>query len=85
MTPTARSVGAISLGEDVTERRRAEQRVSHLAYHDDLTGLPNRTSFSDHLVATVAEAERGDAQIAVLFCDIDAFKLRERLARPCRR
>jgi diguanylate cyclase (GGDEF)-like protein/PAS domain S-box-containing protein len=70
-----RAVGAISLGEDVTERRRAEQRVSHLAYHDDLTGLPNRTSFSDHLVATVAEAERGDAQIAVLFCDIDAFKL----------
>ncbi|HEY3766863.1 MAG TPA: EAL domain-containing protein [Gaiellales bacterium] len=68
-------VGAISLGEDVTERRRAEQRVSHLAYHDDLTGLPNRTSFADHLVETVAEAERGEAQIAVLFCDIDAFKL----------
>jgi diguanylate cyclase (GGDEF)-like protein/PAS domain S-box-containing protein len=67
--------GAISLGEDVTERRRDEQRVSHLAYHDDLTGLPNRMSFSDHLVATVAEAERGDAAIAVLFCDIDAFKL----------
>ncbi len=70
-----KAVGAISLGEDVTERRRAEQRVSHLAYHDDLTGLPNRTSFADHLVATVAEAERGEAQIAVLFCDIDAFKL----------
>jgi diguanylate cyclase (GGDEF)-like protein/PAS domain S-box-containing protein len=67
--------GAISLGEDVTERRRDEQRVSHLAYHDDLTGLPNRMSFSDHLVTTVAEAERGEAQIAVLFCDIDAFKL----------
>jgi diguanylate cyclase (GGDEF)-like protein/PAS domain S-box-containing protein len=69
------AIGAISLGEDVTERRRAEQHVSHLAYHDDLTGLPNRTSFADHLVATVAEAERGEAQIAVLFCDIDAFKL----------
>ena len=69
------AIGAISLGEDVTERRRAEQRVSHLAYHDDLTGLPNRMSFADHLVATVAEAERGEAQIAVLFCDIDAFKL----------
>jgi diguanylate cyclase (GGDEF)-like protein len=67
--------GEISLGEDVTERRRDEQRISHLAYHDDLTGLPNRMSFSDHLVATVAEAERGEAQIAVLFCDIDAFKL----------
>jgi diguanylate cyclase (GGDEF)-like protein/PAS domain S-box-containing protein len=67
--------GAISLGEDVTERRRDEQRVSHMAYHDDLTGLPNRMSFSDHLVATVAEAERGEAEIAVLFCDIDAFKL----------
>jgi diguanylate cyclase (GGDEF)-like protein/PAS domain S-box-containing protein len=73
--PDGTAVGAISLGEDVTERRRAEQRVSHLAYHDDLTGLPNRTSFADHLVATVAEAERGEAQIAVLFCDIDAFKL----------
>jgi diguanylate cyclase (GGDEF)-like protein/PAS domain S-box-containing protein len=73
--PSGRAIGAISLGEDVTERRRAEQRVSHLAYHDDLTGLPNRTAFADHLVATVAEAERGEAQIAVLFCDIDAFKL----------
>jgi diguanylate cyclase (GGDEF)-like protein/PAS domain S-box-containing protein len=73
--PAGAAIGAISLGEDVTERRRAEQRVSHLAYHDDLTGLPNRTSFADHLVATVAEAERGEAQIAVLFCDIDAFKL----------
>src|SRR6185437_8233653 len=67
--------GSISLSQDVTQRRRDEQRVSHLAYHDDLTGLPNRMSFSDHLVATVAEAERGEAEIAVLFCDIDAFKL----------
>jgi diguanylate cyclase (GGDEF)-like protein/PAS domain S-box-containing protein len=69
------AIGAISLGEDVTERRRVEQRVSHLAYHDELTGLPNRTSFADHLVSTVAEAERGESEIAVLFCDIDAFKL----------
>jgi diguanylate cyclase (GGDEF)-like protein/PAS domain S-box-containing protein len=69
------AVGVISLGEDVTERRQTERRVSHLAYHDDLTGLPNRTSFADHLAGTVADAERGDAQIAVLFCDIDAFKL----------
>jgi diguanylate cyclase (GGDEF)-like protein/PAS domain S-box-containing protein len=73
--PSGAAIGAISLGEDVTERRRAEQRVSHLAYHDDLTGLPNRTAFADHLQETVAEAERGEAQIAVLFCDIDAFKL----------
>jgi diguanylate cyclase (GGDEF)-like protein/PAS domain S-box-containing protein len=67
--------GAISLGEDVTERRQTEQRVSHLAYHDDLTGLPNRMSFAEHLATTLADAERGEAQIAVLFCDIDAFKL----------
>jgi diguanylate cyclase (GGDEF)-like protein/PAS domain S-box-containing protein len=69
------AVGAISLGEDVTERRQTEQRVSHLAYHDDLTGLPNRMSFAEHLAGTLADAERGEAQIAVLFCDIDAFKL----------
>jgi diguanylate cyclase (GGDEF)-like protein/PAS domain S-box-containing protein len=69
------AVGVISLGEDVTERRQTEQRASHLAYHDDLTGLPNRTSFADHLAETVADAARGEAQIAVLFCDIDAFKL----------
>jgi diguanylate cyclase (GGDEF)-like protein/PAS domain S-box-containing protein len=69
------AVGVISLGEDVTERRRTEQRVSHLAYHDDLTGLPNRASFADHLATTVVDAERGEAQLAVLFCDIDAFKL----------
>ena len=69
------AVGAISLGEDVTERRQTEQRVSHLAYHDDLTGLPNRMSFAENLAATLVDAERGEAQIAVLFCDIDAFKL----------
>jgi diguanylate cyclase (GGDEF)-like protein/PAS domain S-box-containing protein len=73
--PDGAALGVIALGQDVTERRQAEQRVSLLAYNDALTGLPNRTSFADRLAATVADAERGEANVAVLFADVDAFKI----------
>ena len=67
---------------DVTERKLAEQRyleaeerLSHLAYHDPLTGLPNREMFREHLEVALARAEREGSGVAVLFVDLDDFKL----------
>ena len=55
------------------ESRRAEEHVRHLALNDELTGLPNRLSFSQHLQRSIAKAERGGA-VAVMFLDLDRFK-----------
>jgi diguanylate cyclase (GGDEF)-like protein len=60
---------------DVTERRALADRLAHLAYHDPLTGLVNRSMFRRHLDAAVARAERRDGAVAVLFVDLDNFKL----------
>jgi diguanylate cyclase (GGDEF)-like protein/PAS domain S-box-containing protein len=62
-------------GLDVTERRRAEHQIQHLAYHDALTGLPNRQLFVDRLETALAHAERHGEHLAVLFIDIDHFKV----------
>ena len=58
------------------ERRRAEQRLVHDAFHDALTGLPNRTLFVEHLDRATTRAQRQSGyQFAVLFIDLDRFKL----------
>lgn len=62
-------------GLDVTERRRAEHQIQHLAYHDALTGLPNRQLFVDRLETALAHAERHAENLAVLFIDVDHFKV----------
>jgi diguanylate cyclase (GGDEF)-like protein len=59
--------------EDITERRRSEARIAHMAHHDALTGLPNRVRFHDRLAEAVARGRRGDRS-AVLFLDLDHFK-----------
>jgi diguanylate cyclase (GGDEF)-like protein/PAS domain S-box-containing protein len=59
---------------DVTERQLAEQRISYMAYHDQLTGLPNRALFIDRLTQIVASAERHKRFGAIMFVDIDRFK-----------
>ena len=62
--------------QDITERKRAEEQVHHAAFHDALTGLPNRTLLSDRLSLAQARAKRSkDYQFAVLFLDLDRFKL----------
>ena len=60
---------------DVSERKRAEEQVRHLAYHDGLTGLPNRLLFRDRLEVAVAQAHRDGSRVAVLFIDLDNFKV----------
>ena len=62
------------LQDEVTERRRAEVRLDHLAHHDPLTGLPNRLTFSEHLKALITRAHSTQQQVAVLFIDLDRFK-----------
>ncbi len=56
------------------ESRRAEERILHLAHYDELTGLPNRFLFIQHLDKALAHAERQDSRLAVLFLDLDRFK-----------
>lgn len=59
---------------DVTARRLAETRVQRLAYHDDLTGLPNRAAFMDHIAEAVERAGGLGSRFALLFLDLDGFK-----------
>lgn len=60
---------------DLTERKNAEEKIRYQAYHDALTDLPNRTLLKDRLSVAVAHAERRGRQVAVLFLDLDRFKL----------
>jgi diguanylate cyclase (GGDEF)-like protein len=61
--------------QDVTERRNAEEQVRQLANFDTLTGLPNRSLFRERFDRVLAEAARTHTQIAVLFVDLDRFKM----------
>jgi len=60
---------------DITDRKIAEEQVSYQAYHDALTGLPNRSLFRDRLNQALSQAQRHNIGIAVLFLDLDHFKL----------
>ena len=59
---------------DITPTKEAQLRMQHLAFHDPLTGLPNRSMFEQHLSLALARARRDDLAVAVLFLDLDAFK-----------
>src|SRR5262249_45050626 len=59
---------------DISERKAAEERIRHMANHDSLTGLPNRTLFQDRLNQAVARSKRGTSTAAVLCLDLDRFK-----------
>ena len=59
---------------DVTERKALEEQLKHQAFHDSLTGLPNRALFMDRLEHTLARAKRREDSFAVLFLDLDRFK-----------
>ena len=65
----------ISVVEDISARKEAEERVQYLATHDGLTGLPNRAMFSQLLHIAVESARRYSRKVAVLFVDLDRFKI----------
>ncbi|HET7434404.1 MAG TPA: EAL domain-containing protein [Thermoanaerobaculia bacterium] len=67
--------GVIGLIRDITERKAAEQQIEYQAYHDALTGLANRRLFQEHLTIALALAARRSRVVAVLFLDLDHFKL----------
>jgi diguanylate cyclase (GGDEF)-like protein/PAS domain S-box-containing protein len=60
---------------DITEQKQAEEQAAFLAYHDKLTGLPNRTMFEELLELAIARARRNDTATAVILADLDDFKL----------
>lgn len=68
-------LSVITLAHDVTDNRRTQERLNFLAYHDALTGLPNRSMLSDRLTAALAQARASDTSVAALLLDLDHFKV----------
>jgi diguanylate cyclase (GGDEF)-like protein/PAS domain S-box-containing protein len=64
----------LSVVRDVTERKALQSRLEHQAFHDDLTGLPNRALFTERLGRSLAWSDGQGGKVAVLFVDIDDFK-----------
>jgi diguanylate cyclase (GGDEF)-like protein len=76
--------GSVVLVEDITERRNAEARISHLARYDELTALPNRLNFRDEIERLLALSHHAERLSALLFVDLDQFKqVNDTLGHPC--
>jgi diguanylate cyclase (GGDEF)-like protein/PAS domain S-box-containing protein len=73
--PSGNVIACSAIGRDISERKRIEEQIAFLAYHDRLTGLPNRTMFEEIAEMALARARRSDLAIAVLYLDLDNFKL----------
>ncbi len=68
-------IGTYGVARDITDRKEAERTINFQAYHDLLTRLPNRALFKDRLNLAVAQAKRSSQRLAVMFLDLDRFKL----------
>ena len=64
----------IAVAHDISEHKANEQRISHLAHHDTLTDLPNRSLCIERLRMSIHQADRQQCRVAVLFIDLDRFK-----------
>ncbi len=74
--PDTRRVNEIvAVSRDVTDRKAAEEQIEYQAYHDALTGLPNRSLFRDRLTIALAHARRLGVPLAAMFLDLDSFKI----------
>jgi diguanylate cyclase (GGDEF)-like protein/PAS domain S-box-containing protein len=67
--------GLVCTAMDITERKKAEEAIEHMAYHDDLTGLPNRNLFVSQLKQGLSRGKRHGLLVSILFLDLDNFKL----------
>ena len=75
-SPEGENDGLVIVNRDITERKRAEEKLAHQSFHDGLTDLPNRALFLDRLQRTITLSRRHtDFKFAVLFIDIDEFKV----------
>ena len=74
MVGTTEYLGAYGVARDITERKRSEEVISYRAYHDVLTGLPNRGLLHDRINVAIKQAQRTGAFVAVMFIDLDGFK-----------
>ena len=66
--------GVVVVFRDITERKALEERLQHQAFHDALTGLPNRALFMDRLGQALSRTQRRERSVAILFLDLDNFK-----------
>jgi diguanylate cyclase (GGDEF)-like protein/PAS domain S-box-containing protein len=79
-----RVADVVTVSLDITELRRAEERMRHQAGHDALTGLPNRALFREYLDHALARSRRSDGVAAVLLLDLDRFKgINDAFGLPC--
>jgi diguanylate cyclase (GGDEF)-like protein/PAS domain S-box-containing protein len=67
-------LGTYGVARDISDRKRIEEEINHQAYHDALTGLPNRALLKDRLGLTITTSERERLEFATLFIDLDRFK-----------
>jgi diguanylate cyclase (GGDEF)-like protein/PAS domain S-box-containing protein len=71
---TGNITGYLAMATDITARKSAEKQIAFMAYHDVLTGLPNRVLLQDRFAQAMAFTNRAQTQVALLFLDLDNFK-----------
>ncbi|MGM0365930.1 MAG: diguanylate cyclase domain-containing protein [Actinomycetota bacterium] len=64
----------LTVARDITERKKAQEKINRLIYYDSLTGLPNRRLFDDRINMAIADAQRNKKRLAVYMLDVDDFK-----------
>jgi diguanylate cyclase (GGDEF)-like protein/PAS domain S-box-containing protein len=64
----------LAVQQDISEKKRLEEEIHYLAYHDPLTHLPNRMLFRDRVQQAIAQAQRTQSKLALMFIDLDGFK-----------
>ncbi|HEX8889270.1 MAG TPA: EAL domain-containing protein [Pyrinomonadaceae bacterium] len=74
LDPDGEVSGVMAIVADISDRKQAEEKIHYLAYHDTLTGLPNRVSFEERLTEALTRGESSGQPLAVMFLSLDRFK-----------